>query len=239
MAGDSIKRNPVKISVIIPARNEEQYLEKTLQAVFSQNYPDFEVIVVDNASTDRTAQVAAKFPVILLQENRQGTQWALECGRQKAGGEIIARLDADCLPGPDWLAKGAAFFRDPKVVAASGPYYYYDAPFFLRVISFWLQRYVYVGMNFLVRFFHLGGVIIGGNSFMRAAALQKINGFDTRIIFYGDDADLAKRIARVGKVIFTGSLTLDSSARRLAQHGPLRILLLYTLHFFKVLFSKP
>ena len=100
----------VAISIIIPAYNEEAFLAATLQAIFSQDYEHFEVLVVDNGSSDRTAEIARTFPVRLLHEKRQGTMWACECGRKQATGDIIVRMDADCLPPSDWLRRGVAHF---------------------------------------------------------------------------------------------------------------------------------
>ena len=130
----------MKISVIIPAHNEEKYLRQTLEAILAQDYPDFEVIVIDNASTDRTAEIARSFPgVKLVSESRKGTMWACERGRQEATGEIIVRMDADCLPEKDWLVKGVALFADSKVSGSSGPYNYYDADSFFRNFSLYFQ----------------------------------------------------------------------------------------------------
>src|SRR6266851_3119714 len=102
----------MKVSVIIPAHNEEDYIAATLKAVCAQDYPDFEVILINNAGTDRTAEIARQFPVTIINEQRKGTMWACERGQQEAQGEIIVRMDADCLPDKDWLKKGAAFFTD-------------------------------------------------------------------------------------------------------------------------------
>lgn len=225
----------MKISVIIPAHNEELYIANTLQAVCGQDYSDFEVIVVDNVSTDKTAQVAAKFPVTILHENRKGTQWALECGRNVAKGEIIARLDADCLPDRDWLTKGARLFSNPRVMAVSGPYDYYDGSQVFRYFFLFVQKIIYYSVNILCRILHIGGLLVGGNSFMRASGLHTINGFDTSIQFYGDDTDVAKRMSRIGRVIFNNSLILKSSARRLASQGIIKTLFIYVISFCNVI----
>src|ERR1035437_5008129 len=132
----------MKISVIIPAYNEEKYLNKTLEAILAQDYPDFEVIVVDNASTEKTAEIAKSFTNIkVVYESRGGTMLACESGLQEAKGEIIVRMDADCVPHTDWLSKGDTHFLDKKVVAVSGPYDYFDAGDFSRYSSIYFQKY--------------------------------------------------------------------------------------------------
>ncbi len=111
----------MKVSIVIPAFNEEGYISEAVQAALNQDYPDFEVIVVDNASTDATAAVASKFPVTVVSEGKKGILHAREAGRRAATGDIIAHVDADCTPAPNWLSTGVANFSDPKVAAVFLP----------------------------------------------------------------------------------------------------------------------
>lgn len=226
----------MKISVIIPAYNEEKNIADTLDAVLASDYPNFEVIVVDNASKDKTSEIASKRNVTVIREERKGTMWACEAGRQKAVGDLIVRLDADCLPEKDWLSRGARRFADKKVSVVSGPYDYFDGPAVFRYVALDLEKYVYVPINLFLSFFRLGGITLGGNTFMRATALEKVGGFNTSITFYGDDTDVAKRLSTVGKVIFDGSLVMKTSARRFKAEGTLKITFKYIYHFFKVIF---
>src|ERR1035437_2340280 len=132
----------MKVSVIIPAHNEEAYIGAVIKKVLALDYPDFEVIFVDNASTDKTAEIARGFGVKVLTETRKGTGWARECGRLEAKGEIIANLDADCLPDPDWIKKGVKLFSNEKIYAVNGPYDYYDSNKFLRTFQNYFQAYI-------------------------------------------------------------------------------------------------
>jgi len=228
----------MKLSVIIPAFNEELRLPEALRALKEQDYPDFEIIVVDNASADRTAEIARSFPdVTVVSEARKGTMWACECGRKEAVGEIIVRMDADCLPDTDWLSRGAAYFADPEVSAVGGPYDYHDRDEFFRWSALLLQRSVYSSFNRLMQAVGKGAVLIGGNSFMRACVLERAGGFNTKLIFYGDDTDTAKRMASGGKVIFDGMLVIRSSARRFKDTGIVRLELRYIKHFLRVIFG--
>ncbi len=221
----------MKLSVIVPAYNEAEYLGKSLEALLAQDYPDFEVIVVDNASTDKTAEIARSYAVTVLSEKRKGTQWARECGRRAARGEIIVNMDADCIPEKTWLSRGAQFLKDSNAVAVTGPYDYYDASALFRSVSLLTQVYLYSAMNRVVQFFHLGGVVIGGNLFIRAFALEAIGGYNTAITFYGDDPDTGKRLAKVGYVAYEKSLRMRTSARRLHKQGILKIFFLYVFYF--------
>lgn len=229
----------MKASIIIPAYNEEKHIEAAIKAALAQDHDgfDYEVIVVDNVSTDRTSEVAKKFPVKVLYEGRLGTQWARECGRQAAAGEIIANLDSDCLPDRDWLSKGLAHFTDQRVVAVSGPYDYYDASTSFRAVSLFSQKYIYATINVLAQFLRRGAVVIGGNILLRASALEKAGGYDTAFTFYGDDPDTGQRMMRQGKVVFDKNLVVKTSARRFKNQGTFKIVSLYFFYFFKILFQ--
>ncbi|MEI6552941.1 MAG: glycosyltransferase family 2 protein [bacterium] len=228
----------MKVSIVIPAHNEEACIEKTLQKVLNQDYPDFEVIVVDNNSTDKTSELAQKMGVKVLFEKNKGTQWARERGRLSASGEIIANLDADCLPEKNWLRRGTQHFSDTKVVAVGGPYNYYDGRESFRVFSLIFQKTIYALFNFLMQKFNRGAVLIGGNVFLRADILEKVGGYNTNIVFYGDDTDTAKRMSKQGRVVFDTGLVVKTSARRLKSEGSFKISIIYIYHFFKVLFSS-
>ncbi|MGC9605619.1 MAG: glycosyltransferase family 2 protein [Minisyncoccia bacterium] len=228
----------MRASIIIPARNEEALLAEALRAVLDQDHPDFEVIIVDNGSTDRTAAVAGGFPVKIVREERRGTMWACERGRLEASGQIIVRMDADCLPDRSWLSRGLAHFSDPDVSGASGPYDYHDSHAAFRWFALVFQSSLYHRFNRLAQALGSGAVMIGGNSFMRASALAAEGGFDTALTFYGDDTDTAKRLARHGKVVFDSGLVMKTSARRFKKEGIIRLESRYILHFFKQIFMK-
>lgn len=241
--GSRSASNGIKVSVVIPAHNEEEYITKTLEAVCAQDFPGpFEIIVVDNASTDDTGNIALLFSQVrVVREERKGTGWAREKGRKEAQGEIIAYLDADSIPSPDWLRKGVFYFSNSRVVAVAGVYDYYDAPLSVRVAAFFIEYFFYRFIHFLLHFvLRKGGVIIGGNFFVRASALEEIGGMNTAILFHGDDTDTAKRLTKVGKIIYNPSLTVKSSARRLEEKGAVRTLALYVINFlWIILLDKP
>jgi glycosyltransferase involved in cell wall biosynthesis len=241
--------NPVitmKVSILIPAHNEERQIADALHNLENQSYHDFEVIVIDNASTDRTTEIvnefmkasSVKYPLTLVHESKKGTMWACEHGRLSATGDIIVRMDADCLPRPDWLRNGLHYFNDPQVSAVSGPYEYYDGPLWFKVVTSIIQKGLYTLTNYFLRFLKTGGVMIGGNSFMRASALAQAGGFNTDLVFYGDDTDTAKRLAHQGKVIFSPSVVLPSSARRFAHEGYLHTVAEYLYYFIRITLRK-
>jgi glycosyltransferase involved in cell wall biosynthesis len=230
----------MKASIVIPARNEEKYIARTLEAIVRQGA--FEVIVVDNASTDNTFGVASGFrDVKVLREQRKGVQFARETGRRAARGTILAYLDADSMPPRNWLRKGLAFFSHPEVAAVSGPYDYYDAGPFFRSMSLIFQKTIFRITHYIVQdIVRKGGVMLGGNALIRASALEKVGGFDTSIAFYGDDADTARRLTAVGKVLFRNNMTVRSSARRFKGGSVVKVTLTYIMNFmWMIVFKRP
>jgi glycosyltransferase involved in cell wall biosynthesis len=231
----------MKISIVIPAHNEEGTLPPTLKAALGQDYSDFEVIVVNNASTDRTEEVARGFSgVIVVNESRKGLLWAREAGRLAASGEIIANMDADCLPERDWLSKGVRHFDDANVSAVSGPYDYYDGGAVFRYVSLYTQMTIYWLMAKVIqwRVVRAGAVMIGGNNLIRAEALRKAGGYNTALTFYGEDTDTAKRMSKQGRVIFSDKLVMKTSARRFQAEGIVHLEVKYIKYFFKTILAK-
>lgn len=103
-----------RVSIIIPAYNEERYLGACLEAIAAQTLQPYEVIVVDNASTDRTAEIAAQYPFVkLLQEPIRGRAYAQATGFNAASGDVVARIDADAVIPPNWVDHVATFYADP------------------------------------------------------------------------------------------------------------------------------
>lgn len=228
----------MKVSVVIPAHNEEAYISRTLDAVRAQTYPDVEIIVVDNNSTDRTVEIVRAIPgVILVEERRQGVQYAREAGRHVATGDIIVNLDADCQPAPDWIAHALEHFHNPHVVGLSGPYWHYDASAPFRLMSFLTQNvFFYLVSNIANAVFHHGVIAMGGNLFARASALERIGGYDTRIKFHGDDIDTSNRLAAIGSFEYRNDIAVGSSARRYQKLGFVKVQWRYLINYLWVVF---
>lgn len=95
-----------KITVIIPVYNGEHILKQCLDSIFDVNYSNFNVIVVNDCSSDRTASIANKYPCKIVNLTEQkGSGFARDRGVSVADGEIIAFLDSDCIVPKDWLCK--------------------------------------------------------------------------------------------------------------------------------------
>lgn len=110
-----------KVSILIPAHNEARSIAATIKSAMKLDYPrnKLELIVVDNASTDNTAEIAEKFPVKVFQIKRKGKAFALEKAFKESNGEFIGVLDADTVASPSSLRKMLVHFDDPKIGAVT------------------------------------------------------------------------------------------------------------------------
>ncbi len=235
----------VKISFVVPAYNEEKVLPETLAAIATEiaNTPvSAEVVVVNNASTDATAEVARRFPgVVVVDEPQKGLVAARRAGFLNSHGELVANIDADTRIARGWLARVLAeFAADPKLVALSGPYIYYDTPAYVRALTrafYGLGYGAYLLNRFVLK---KGSMLQGGNFVVRRSALEAIGGFNPEFSFYGEDTDLARRLIAAGRVKFTFRLPAYSSGRRLLAEGVWRIGMRYALNYMWVTyFHKP
>lgn len=237
----------MRLTFVIPAYNEEKYLPGCLESILNQTrqLPNsgreiVEIIVVNNASTDNTKQVALNYPgVRVVDEPRKGLTFARQAGFLASSGALIANVDSDCRLTPDWIARVLnAFGSDPTLAALSGPFIYYDLTpaqrFFVRIF-YATAFFTYLINRYILR---VGSMVQGGNFVLTRAALDAIGGFDTSISFYGEDTDIARRVSAVGKVRFTFKLKMLSSARRLKREGILNIAARYTINYFWTTFFK-
>jgi glycosyltransferase involved in cell wall biosynthesis len=235
----------MKISFVIPAYNEEASLGAcvaSIQKELERTSCLAEIVVVNNASTDHTKAVALGMPgVRVVDELHKGLVRARKAGFDATNGELVANIDADTVMPKGWLATVLKeFAKDNNLVALSGPYIYHDLSSFFRA-----QIKVFYFFTWLLHLFNhhvlgVGAILQGGNFVIRRDAWNKAGGFDTAIEFYGEDTDVAKRLSKVGHVMWTWRLPMYTSGRRLAKEGLLYMSLKYTANYFWMTFvGKP
>jgi glycosyltransferase involved in cell wall biosynthesis len=233
----------MRLSFVIPAFNEEAYLPACLESILAQTRTlaePVEIIVVNNASTDRTREVALRYPgVQVVDEPRKGLPSARQAGFRASSGEWIANVDSDSRLTPGWIAQVLATFEaEPDLAALSGPIVYYDLTPHERILvhGFYMMAWVtYVTNRYILR---VGSMVQGGNFVVRRSALEAIGGFDLAITFYGEDTDIARRLHDIGPVRFTFDLKMFSSARRLKKEGILTMAARYSMNYLWTTFLK-
>ncbi|MDI6814558.1 MAG: glycosyltransferase [Dehalococcoidales bacterium] len=230
------------ISVVIPAYNEEKFLPQCLESLRNQDYAgDYEIIVVDNASTDNTAKVALAAGAKVVYESKRSPAWARQRGLEEAKGDIVAFIDADSQAPSCWLSTLVSrFAREPKTVVISGPCAFLDAGMIARFASY-LGNFITISLEHLFRrVFNKGGALWGSNFAARRSVLLAAGGFDTSLKFYGEDYELSLRLKNKGRAGIIPWLFVRTSARRLKELGLLTTCWNYIVDYFSVLFwDKP
>jgi glycosyltransferase involved in cell wall biosynthesis len=211
------------LSVVIPAHNEEQSIRSCLRSVLTQDEManHYEVIVVNNASTDTTAEIVLnEFPEVkLIAEPRKGLAIAYNRGAKEATGNIVQFVDADNLIPRDHLRRVLYEFRnDPKLIAVSGPYVYDAGGFFCEQFIRAMYLLVAMPLGFILNRLLKRRLIASGNLAVNRGAFYKVKGFNEKL-FYGLEPDLASKLDKLGNVKFKYSLSVKSSARRMKKEG--------------------
>ncbi|PFG39135.1 glycosyl transferase family 2 [Georgenia soli] len=171
-----------RISVVVPVRDDAPALRACLAALARQRTPPAEVIVVDNNSTDATAEVAASFGVRVVHEPVRGIPQAAAAGYDAATGDVVARLDADTLVGPGWVERIAEVMADGGTVAVTGTGRFYGLPAPVNGPATW----AYLGAYYLFCHAALGHhTLWGSNMAVRRSAWEEV-----RAAVHTDDPEL-------------------------------------------------
>ena len=204
------------VSIIVPILNEEKILEKTLKNIKKQTYKNYELIVVDNGSTDNSVKIAEKYADKVLHEEKKGSIYAMVKGFENAKGEILVTCDADSLYPIDYLERIIKTFNKNKnIVAIYGPFKFLESG---KVSNFftWLG---YVISDFLSKIFTNTFIVGAANFAIKKDIYIKIGGYDTKSNLASQDFRLAKKLSKFGKVKFLPSLIVSTSNRRFKEYG--------------------
>jgi glycosyltransferase involved in cell wall biosynthesis len=222
----------MSLSFVIPAYNEEKYISSCILSIhisMSENRDvQYEIIVVDNASTDSTAKYAENGLVSVIHEPHKGIMYARRAGCKAAKHDFIACVDADNLISPDWVGTAVGSFTDNNIVVVSGPPVFYGMSRIFRISMFF---YILI-----TRIAHevLHPMIQGGNFIVRRTAMEQIGGYPINCEFYGEDTSLAHELSKVGAVIVNSKLRIKSSPRRIEHNGAIRTSWEYAINYLWV-----
>jgi peptidoglycan/xylan/chitin deacetylase (PgdA/CDA1 family) len=223
------------ISVVVPAYNEEKFIGECLSSLRKQNYKGaIELIVVDNASTDKTVAIARKFGAKVVYQPKKGVVLARQSGFDKTSGDIIASTDADTIVPANWIENiEAPFAKNKGLIGLSGPVWPKNGTLPERFLALFVCFFFYLSSFFKLGFF------AGANFAVRKSAFEKVGGFDKSKIS-GEDTDLCKRLQKFGKVKFLFSVKAATSMRGLRKVGIVRFGYYHLINFLNVNFlNKP
>lgn len=183
-----------RISVVVCVYDGEQTIRDCCEGLAELSYPDLEVIVVDDGSSDGTAQIVAEFPFRLIRTENRGLSAARNSGLEAATGEIVAYTDGDARPDPDWLRYLALEFASTTHAGIGG---WNIAP----PGDGWIADCVTNSPGGPVHVLlgdRLAEHIPGCSMAFRASALRQIGGFDPQFRTAGDDVDVCWRLQEAG-----------------------------------------
>lgn len=219
----------MKVSVVVPAYNEEKYIKSCLEAVTNQELKADEIIVVDNNCTDDTVKIAKEYNVTVIQEKKQGLIHARNKGFNTARYDIIARCDADAKVPKNWIKKIRGHFEDNTVDGLTGSVIFYDLPFkssFFSNVFLSVMKSLQNGKD----------TLIGPNMAIKKSIWQKIKDsvcLDDKKVH--EDIDLAIHILEAGGVLKVDkSLIVEISGRRI-KSNPLSFFIEYPVRIVKTL----
>jgi len=204
-----------RVSVVIPSLNDSAMLRRCLAALALQSRLPDEVVVVDNGSTDSTADVARTAGARVVVEPLRGIFPATAAGFDSATGDVIARLDADSVPPRDWIERiVAAFDAEPDLDFLSGPGDFYGASPFVH----WAAERLYIGGYVWFVGLLLGHPpLFGSNLALRADAWRRLRSQVHRTLReIHDDLDIAIHVEPDMVVRFDRDLRVGVSARPFA-----------------------
>lgn len=212
------------VTVVIPAYNEELSIGECLKSLKNQDYEgQYEIVVIDNASSDATASIAKGFSAKVIYEGKRGYNFAIKRGFDDAEGEIIACTDADSIVPRTWLSKLVKHFEDSDVVGCGGVFRFADGPLWLKLVG---------------EFGRCNYHIAGANMAVRKTAYKQIGGFSLEVN-QGADVDLDRRLRKIGTIIIDRKIITATSSRRF-QAAFLETLFRYFVNdFFLLTTGKP
>ena len=254
------------VTVLICARNEAENLRRFLPYVLQQNYPDFEVVVVNDGSTDNTAAVLndlaknnTRLHIVTLNDDRQqrqlkGKKYALAAGIKASRNDILLLTDADCKPeSDDWVALMAQAFEQEscEVVLGYSPYAK-QGGFLNKLVQY---ETIYAAMQYLsLAILGMPYMGVGRNLSYRKKLYSKGGGFDNHgKLLSGDDDLFVNRMANkhntkvsIHRSSFCTSIPPTSYGKWVRQksrhvstgkhYAPLHVVILFALYASHSLF---
>ncbi len=199
-----LKKTNQKVSIIVPAYNEEGKIAYTIRSLKKLNYPNYEVIVVNDGSTDNTGKEALKEigndrRFRYFSKKNGGKASALNFGIKKAKGKFVACMDADSVVEKEMFNKTLPYFEDPKVGSVTVTIEVKNTKKFLNKL---VEIEFKIGLSLFLKVFSLFNCVFvtpGPFSIYRKSVLEELNGFDENNMT--EDLEITYRIHKAGYLI--------------------------------------
>jgi len=205
------------ISIITPTLNEEEFLPKLLKSIKKQKFKDYEIIVADAGSVDKTRKIAKKLGSGVVKGGLPAV--GRNEGAKAAKGELLLFLDADVILPEKFLEKAIREFEKRNLDVAS---IQLDPQTSKRIIKFFFERFYNYPVKKLERFLPYGAM----GCLIKKELHQKIKGFDEKIKLC-EDHDYVRRAAKFGKFGVLKGVEISISLRRFYKDGWLKVILKY------------
>lgn len=217
------------LSIIIPTLNEEKYLPKLLKSIKSQNFCNYEIIIADAGSKDKTIKIAQKFGCKITKGGLPAK--GRNQGAEIAKGNLLLFLDADVFLPDDFLKKTLKEFKQRKIDISS---FLIQPKTQKRFLKFLFNFFYNLPISVLERFFPHGAMAI----LVKKSIHKKIKGFNEKIKLC-EDHDYLQRGAKIGKFRILKSLKIFTSLRRFRTEGWIRTYLKYIFSEIHLIFLGP
>lgn len=220
----------VKLSVIVPAYNEADYIRETLVSLKRQSFGDFEIIVKDGESVDKTVEVAKRYADMTISSRDTSISDARNQGASYANGDILVFVDADTVLLPNVFQGISDLMQNEKIVGGSCR----KIPGNKNI----LDRLVYEVVNlstYLSVYLRVGGAH-GNCMFIRKSIFRRIGGFNPRIRI-AEEQELVRKAVRFGRFVFLLDQHVIEHPRRIQKWGRLKLYTTWskgTISSFKV-----
>lgn len=194
--------NAFMLSIIIPAHNEEEYIEACLHSIKKQKYKDYEIIVVCDSCTDNTKKVAQKYTKKVYEIKKKNVSAARNYGARKAAGETLVFLDADCVIAANLLSEIESTIKNGYIGGVTKT---------KSLEKIWKADFMWVVGNFFRHFY-----LTASGIFFCTATL--FPGYD-EARHLAEDTALILQLKKKGKLKYIANSYIKTSSRRLEQEG--------------------
>jgi glycosyltransferase involved in cell wall biosynthesis len=205
------QKTQLRFSIVIPCYNESACIASAITSLRKQTFTGtYEIIVVDNKSTDKTGAIAKSMGVRVVKEKQAGVCFARQAGTEAAKGEIVISTDADSTFDKNWLKNiDETFKQSEDIVAVTGPFTYNGGPIW--------SGYADILFNTLGLIYRLTGKVLYSPASNLSFKKSAWEGYNTTMTQYGDEMDQLRKLRRRGKVVFKPHNIVKTSPRRLEK----------------------